>query len=290
MGDSVLDDDMGVSEADATQEVAAIYADIRAATAMPFVNLIWRKLAGSPAALRWTWMTMKPLYTNGAVFDEAARLQHESILPPVTPWPTAALRAVGVDEGSEVSIRAALAGYERGNHLNLVAFSAVHAHLEGAPGSSVSEQTAADARIDSLARNLRTSAPPAPRRRSSGEMDETTRALVRAANRIGARGVGCQVQVSLPRNLAHWPGFLSLYVAALRPLHDDGRLFTAIDTTLENGRSRGRRLVDMVGGSGPPPDALVASIRAPLERLVPHPMGRMIPVVGLLGRMMPNAR
>ena len=55
-----------VLEVDATDEVAAIYADIRETMAMPFVNLIWRRLALSPEGLRWTWYTMKPLYSDGA--------------------------------------------------------------------------------------------------------------------------------------------------------------------------------------------------------------------------------
>ncbi|EUA91361.1 hypothetical protein I551_2197 [Mycobacterium ulcerans str. Harvey] len=67
--------------------------------------------------------------------------------------------------------------------------------------------------------------------------------MVRTVNLIGARGKAKDVQVSLPRNLAHWPGFLVLYYAALRPLHDDGSLLTAIDAVLADGRRRGSRSV-----------------------------------------------
>ena len=63
-----------VLEVDATDDVAAIYADIRETMAIPFVNLIWRRLALSPEGLRWTWDTMKPLYSDGAVYSEAALL------------------------------------------------------------------------------------------------------------------------------------------------------------------------------------------------------------------------
>lgn len=278
-----------VLEVDATDEVAAIYADIRETMAMPFVNLIWRRLALSPEGLRWTWDTMKPLYSDGAVYSEAALLRDGQDLLPVPQLPAAALRAVGVDAQAEVSIRAALAGYDRGNPLNLVAFSAVLTRLrkggDPAPGAGNADGPVPDpARVDAM----RKATPPAPRMLSFEEMDETTAELVRAVNLIGARDAARQVRVSLPRNLAHWPGFLSLYLATLQPLHDDGRLFFAIDAVLADGEARGARLASRLGNTGLPPESVTASVREPIESLVPHAMGRMISVVSLLQRILPG--
>jgi hypothetical protein len=118
-------------------------------------------------------------------------------------------------------------------------------------------------------------------------MDSVAADMVRAVNLLGARGRAREVQVSLPRNLAHWPGFLSLYWTVLAPLHDDGRLASCIDAVLEDGRERGRRMASALGDTPEPADETRHGTLESLENLVPNAMGRMIPVVSLLKRMMP---
>ncbi|UDM33663.1 hypothetical protein MJO63_19265 [Mycobacterium ulcerans] len=72
-----------VGEAEATGEIAELYADIRETLGMSFVNLIWRNIASIPGGLRWTRETMKPLYTNGAVYGQADALREAQDLPTV---------------------------------------------------------------------------------------------------------------------------------------------------------------------------------------------------------------
>ena len=100
-----------VAEADATGEIADLYADIRKSLGMPFVNLVWRNLASVPGGLKWSWTTMKPLYQQGAVYVESRQLRDNQTLPSVPTLPSAVLRAVGVDAAAEASIRAAIDGY-----------------------------------------------------------------------------------------------------------------------------------------------------------------------------------
>ena len=111
---------------------------------------------------------------------------------------------------------------------------------------------------------------------------------MRAVNLLGARGHAREVQVSLPRNLAHWPGFLSLDWTILAPLHDDGRLADCIDAVLEDGRKRGSRMAAALGATPEPAEETRRGVLESLENLVPNAMGRMIPVVSLLKRMMPT--
>ena len=120
-----------IAEADATGEIAELYADIRQSLGMPFVNLVWRNLASVPGGLKWAWTTMKPLYQQGAVYVEARQLRDSQMLPTVPRLPRAVLRAVGVDASAEVSIQAAIDGYDRGNPLNIVTFSALMSRLRG---------------------------------------------------------------------------------------------------------------------------------------------------------------
>lgn len=268
-----------IGEAEATGEIAKLYTDIRKTLGMSFVNLIWRNLASIPGGLRWTWETMKPLYANGAVYSQADALRDAQDLPPVPRFSAAALRSVGISAEDEAAIRAALLGYDRGNPLNIVSFAAVMARLNGDALSTWPTMKQA-------ARQL-PEAVPAPKMLNFDQMSPHVVEMVRGVNLIGARGKARDVQVSLPRNLAHWPGFLALYSAALQPLHDDGSLFVAIDAVLEDGRRRGRSVSGALGRTATPSADTAAAVKASLENLVPNAMGRMIPVVSLLLRLMP---
>lgn len=271
-----------VAEAEATGEIADLYQDIRDTLGMSFVNLIWRNIASIPDGLRWTWETMKPLYVNGAVYGEARALRDSQDLPPIRHLPVAVLRCAGIDADDERAIRAALVGYDRGNPLNIVSFSAILSRLNGeAPPAGPPPQER-----PSLPAPTPT---PTPTMLNLDDMTPHVAELVRTVNLIGARGKAREIQVSLPRNLAHWPGFLALYYAVLQPLHDDGTLVAAIDAVLEDGRRRGHAVSGALGDTRLPDADTAAAVRASLENLVPNAMGRMIPVVSLLLHLMPAA-
>ncbi len=270
-----------IAEVDATGEIAELYADIRESLGMPFVNLVWRNVASVPGGLKWAWTTMKPLYQQGAVYVEARQLRDNQTLPPVPTLPRAVLRAVGVDAAAEISIRAAIDGYDRGNPLNIVTFSALMSRLRGEEPSAP-PPAPVDAAPESPAVGE------TPKMLNFDQMDPVAADTVRAVNLLGARGHAREVQVSLPRNRAHWPGFLSLYWTILAPLHDDGRLADCIDAVLEDGRKRGSRMAAALGATPEPAEETRRGVLESLENLVPNAMGRMIPVVSLLKRMMPT--
>jgi hypothetical protein len=224
---------------------------------------------------------MKPLYQQGAVYVEARQLRDSQTLPPVPTLPRAVLRAVGVDAAAEISIRAAIDGYDRGNPLNIVTFSALMSRLRGEKPSAP-PPAPVDAAPELPA------AGETPKMLNFDQMDPVAADTVRAVNLLGARGHAREVQVSLPRNLAHWPGFLSLYWTILAPLHDDGRLADCIDAVLEDGRERGGRMAAALGATPEPAEETRRGVLESLENLVPNAMGRMIPVVSLLKQMMPT--
>ena len=269
-----------IAEADATGEIAELYGEIRQSLGMPFVNLVWRNLASVPGGLKWAWTTMKLLYQQGAVYVEARQLRDSQTLPPVPILPRAVLRAVGVDASAEVSIRAAIDGYDRGNPLNIVTFSALMSRLRGEKPTALPPTSVDSGPEPSVAGET-------PKMLNFDQMDPVAADMVRAVNLLGARGRAREVQVSLPRNLAHWPGFLCLYWTILAPLHNDGRLATCIDTALEDGRERGGRMAAALGDTPEPSEETRRGVLESLENLVPNAMGRMIPVVSLLKKMMP---
>ncbi len=84
-----------ITEAAATGETAAIFADIRQVLGVDVVNLIWRHLATIDDALPWTWGTLRPLYADGSVINEATALHKALALPPMPPDSSRGLHGVG---------------------------------------------------------------------------------------------------------------------------------------------------------------------------------------------------
>ena len=186
-----------------------------------------------------------------------------------------------MDEEAERAVRAALDGYERGNPLNTVTFSALLVRLRGevSTDETLPQPEAAPAPSSYGA---------TPPMLNFDQMGTHAASMVRAVNLLGADEAAAHVQVSLPRNLAHWPGFLSLYWSCVAPFHEDGRLRASIDAVLEEGTARGRRLASLLAPTPDPTSEAREGVLRVLENLVPNAMGRMIPVVALLKKMMPD--
>lgn len=268
-----------ITESEATGEIARLYADIRSTLGVPLVNLIWRNLATMPGALAWAWSSVKPIYKTGQIQSEARALTEGKPLPDVPQLPRTTLRAVGIDAAAESAIRDILDSYDRSNPLNLVALCALLAVLRNEPADETSRpaantpQAAIDITLPALVDLQETS-------------DETAE-LVRAVNRLGARGRD-HILVSMPRHLAHWPGFLALYWTLIAPLDTSGELHRCSDAVLADGRSRGALLANSIEQNLQPPNQSRDAIEATLDDFCCNAICRMIPVVSLLKRAMPG--
>ena len=133
-----------ITEADATGEVAALYADIRAVYGVSVVNLVWRHLATIPGALPWAWETVRPLYLDGTIAHEAAALRAARRLPPVVVLPAEVFLAAGLGAADVARIGEVLDAYERTNPMALIALSVA---LERLTHPDLGEGEAAPPRI-----------------------------------------------------------------------------------------------------------------------------------------------
>ena len=268
-----------ITERDATGEIAELYADIRSTLGVPLVNLIWRNLATMPGALAWAWLSVKPLYETGQIQNEAVALMECLQLPGAPQLPNSALRAVGIYAADERVIRGIINSYDRSNPLNLVALCVLLAILRNespeivARPATAKPQPTLNVALPALV-NLH-------------ETSDDIAELVRAVNRLGARGRD-HILVSMPRHLAHWPGFLALYWAVIAPVDASGELHDCIDAVLSDGRARGARLAAVADKSQQPPDESRAIIEATLDDFCRNAISRMIPVVSLLKKAMPS--
>jgi len=268
-----------IPESEAEGEIAALYADIRETLGVPVVNLIWRNLATIPNGLQWAWSTAKPLYASGAIYPEAYALRTEQKLLTLPALSVAALEAVGVTADGRETIRRILDSYDRSNPLNLIALLVLLGELRG-EASAAGRVQADDARGAAVAGSL-------PALLALDEMTPTTASLVQAVNRLGAGG-NDHILVSMPRHLAHWPGYLALYWTSIAPLDADGRLGEYIATLLAEGRSRAHNLAGHLDGHGEVDASVRAALEMTMEDFVRNAIGRMIPVVTLLRRSFPE--
>src|SRR5271169_6699761 len=120
-----------ITEAAATGETAAIFADIRQVLGVHVVNLIWRHLATIDGALPWAWGTLRPLYADGSVITEATALHKELALPPMPAIPAEVFAGLGLRSDDLAAIRDVLAAYDHTNAMAAVALTALRARLDG---------------------------------------------------------------------------------------------------------------------------------------------------------------
>lgn len=266
-----------ITEADATGETAAIYADIRATTGVPVVNLIWRHLATMPDALPWTWGAVQPLYASGAVAQAAAYLRASLVLPPLPDWPPTVLACAGLSADDRRQIGRVLASYDRSNAMNLCALGALRALANGRtdprPIPAGDPPTEIEGELPALL--------------TFDRMAPATADLVYRLNAIG--DPEHRVIASMYRHLAHWPAFLALVWERLAPLEGDGRIGQIILESLEAGADVSRRLAaQMQPPAGLPDAATLAQANAALDLFIRHAIGRMVPIGRMLAAAFPR--
>jgi hypothetical protein len=272
---SMSDPVPAITEAAASGEIAAIFADIRHVLGVDVVNLIWRHLATIEGALPWAWSTLRPLYVDGSVTAEATALHSELALPWVPRASAEVFSGLGLRQDDLRAINDVLAAYDRTNAMALVALSALRARLDGPQSYG---ETGSQAPL---------APPPPPRiglRRlpSLSELPAETVTLVMALNAVGTRRPGA-ILASMYRHLAHWPPYLALAWLLLAPLDADGRLEAAIAATRRAAdRLAGRLLARLGAPPVEPSPSLATAIATAIEPFIGDVIARMMVICALL--------
>jgi hypothetical protein len=266
-----------ITEAAATGETAAIFADIRQVLGVDVVNLIWRHLATMDGALPWAWSALRPLYVDGSVIGKATALRRDLELPPMPLIPAELYASLGLRPEDMAAIRDVLAAYDHTNGMAVVALTALRGHLDGRMPSGVlaAEPTpvAAVARIG------------LPKLLDLTEMRPEIAELVIALNGFGTRRPGA-VLASMYRHLAHWPPYLAFAWLLLAPMDDDGRLTDAIGQAHRTAYScADGLLVRLIDQAASPPPALAAWISAAVEPFIGDVIVKMLVICAFLRRV-----
>jgi hypothetical protein len=265
-----------VTEAEASGEIASIYADIRATTGVPVVNLIWRHLATMPGALPWAWSMLQPLYASGAVARAASHLRASVIIPDLPVWPIAVLESAGLSPDDRQKISRVLRSYDCSNAMNLAALGAMRAMAAGqSDPMPIPPAEAMAAIVGEL-----------PRLLTFDEMDPATADVVMRLNAFG--DPEHRVVASMYRHLAHWPPFLALAWERLSPLAHDGRIDEIIAANLKTAGAISQRLAANVSTNEQGPEEKVAEqANAAIDLFIRYAIGRMVPIGRLLAAAFP---
>lgn len=181
-----------LAEADATGEVAAIYAEMRRLTAVPYISAMQRHLATRPGWLPWVWGAVAPAFRSGRAQETAWRLAADLELAPLSPISAGALADWGADPAAVAAI---CDNFVRVSPQNMVFAGLLRRLLRGeAPGGG------------GLAANWTPPAPlPAMPPIPTDVAPEVAALLKRFEVDLGAG----PFVASLYRLLAHWPGLLA---------------------------------------------------------------------------------
>lgn len=274
-----------IPEAEAPDEIAALYAGIRSVTGMPAVNLVYRALAAIPGALRPIWCFLGPLYEQGAAADFARDIQRHAALPDLPQLPTSALLAVGLTDKDLREIADVVDFYVAGNSMNLFAMSVLCRALDGKNSNLRMPIGSESARRSVSSGPIRPLLP-------METLSEETRALVILLNRLGEGSEPDWVAPSLFRHLAHWPAFLGLAAVHLLPADRDGSLTRSARAVKAHALERAAALTHAM-----PPYPLAELAAAPAAQalaIAQHfasiTIARLLPICLLLRSTLPKSR
>jgi hypothetical protein len=254
-----------VLEPDASQEIAVIYGELRAATGLPIVNLIWRHLAALPGVLTSAWATVRPVIGSAVLVDGVEQLEMTALRDAghaTTLFPTITKEALAVIEI-----------YNRGNCINLQVLTALRRALAG--------EAVGNRELLSAAQPLPrlVEVPPMPRMEA---LDSQARTIVLdlAALHDAAR-IG--VVPSLYRHLALWPNLLPDLYAACARLMSEGVIQRGRQALLVESHAISARLLPSLRLSNDFPESQKPEALAALDTFTGSLIAEMT-VVGLFLR------
>lgn len=251
-----------ISEAEATGEIAEIFADIRATMQLPLITSIWRIIVDIEGALPAAWDATKPLYETGQPEAALKKLLNQVPLPIPEPLVPGQLECVNVSKKNLPLIRCIVDAYNRSNGMNLLALTGLIVPPSGTPANEPVPRP-----LDSW--------PKLPELLEKAEIDENTWTLLQHVNHIGMTAPGRGI-ATLWRHLAHWPGLLAVIHAAFVPLRRDGTIQRSMQQVRSIAQTEGARIAYLRPGKVAMPEAA----RRMITRYAVNPGGvvRMVTV------------
>jgi hypothetical protein len=256
----------------ASPEIAAIYADIRAVSGLSMVNLIWRHFAALPGILEWVWKGVRPIVASQELVESRKRLIDAIELPTLPPANAEAWCTAGVSGAELTAFHDMMADYVRGNSTNIIVLTALRLRLEGF-NHATPAFTAAPA-PEAMAPS-----PPLPR------IDTLDPSLASAIRALAQRHEGAQGGIipSLYLELTRWPTLTDTFPHWLEALYEPSAMRTARESTCRAAEREALTLLPALD-SAPPS---VSEMRPALERFTRLIIPDLTPVCVAVQRLLP---
>lgn len=205
-----------LAEADAPQEIQAIYREISGLSGIPLPALIWRHLATHDGVLDEAWTAVRPLYASGIIQEAAWQVAARALQGETSVVSRAKLREVRLAPEVEAAYERVLHSYNRSNPINAIAIRLLLAGMApGAPQHGVP-----------VATSLWT--PPSP---IEGLPPMAPVAEIRVVERQQINRLAAEPSIdrsrvvpSLYRHLVEWPALIRLIHNDLEPRIRSGEL------------------------------------------------------------------
>lgn len=263
-----------VSEAEATGEIADLFADIRETLNVSAINYVWRHIATIDGGLRWAWEASKPLFISGLIEKECKHLMAELSFPKLAVVPENALSQIDVEQDDKVKIAAILDTYNRGNMMNMMSLSALLVEPKSVPAGERDS-----AKLPSTDVPL----PPFP---EVADLTENASEQVMVLNGFGAKAGPNRVVASIYKHVALWPGYLTLTWAQFIELHKDGSLLAMIEETKQKSHLHASYIAHELG---PRPEGQVANnVKKAVTEFTDTAIARMIPIGQMMRQSLGN--
>ncbi len=242
-----------LSEADATGELAAIYAEIRRCSGVPYVSTLQRFLATLPGVLEWGWAVVSPAMTSGKAPEAAWAAAAAADQPPLPPFTPPVLRLLGVPDEDVETIRNIAANFARVSPVNVITGALLEPLATGKPAPSGSGYGNADWQAPTPLADM----PKLP------GMDGLSPDLRNAMDTLLVPIGGAPFLPALYRQFVRWPAFAAYLAAVIPPRRADPAVQAAearaINGIVEAGRALYQDLPPPPAHL-PPPDAATAAL------------------------------
>lgn len=194
-----------LNEADATGDIARIYAEVRRTCAVPYVSALYRVLATRPGILPWAWAAVSPALENGTAQEAGWRVAADLPLEPLPPIARDALRVWGVDASAEQTVCNICDGFVRVAPVNMVFAGLLKRFIDGNTPNGKSASAAWQPPAD-------IPAPP-----SLVDLAKPDPVQHRVLMRFATMSGGKPFVPGLYRMLAHWPALLAHLSVVMAP-------------------------------------------------------------------------
>lgn len=260
-----------IREADAPPHIAAIYADIKEAAALPQVNLIFRYLATHDGVLEWVWLALRPLYRSSQLVQAAGELAASV----ERPGPSPLLAALS---GDDLQIcKLVLDAYNSGNPQNLIALTALVRALAASTADQPQTKTDLTPRAE-IANHATHAFPVLPKR------DELPAATMIRIEKMAARHLGAPgVIPSMYLHLALWPSALEAADIYLQPVIESLGWAPLITSVIEQAGETAAQLAPSIELA---PHNLDAATVSYVSQTIQAFVDRTIPELTVVGRLL----